>query len=128
MSDVIAISQPVIAAASQIMTGKPVNPSGIVPIDLRVLVLPDAPGTKIGSIIIPETEVEKRKFAQTKGTLIAVGENAWEEAAGRSAAFIKPAPGDRVIIGKYAGIEIKGTDGVEYRLMNDEDVTARLEE
>lgn len=114
------------ARAEQRLTG---NPSGIHPLDLRVLVLPDAAeAVTTGGIILPETEVEKKKFAQCKATMIAVGENAFEEAAARSAAFTKPQPGDRVLISKYGGIIVKGKDGVEYRLMNDEDVTARLEE
>lgn len=104
------------------------NPSGIIPIDLRVLVLQDAPDEKKGLIIMPDSVKEKEKFAQVKGIIIAVGENAWEEASARSAAFRRPRPGDRVIIGKYAGIKVTGVDGVDYQLMNDEDVIARLEE
>lgn len=105
------------------------NPSGIHPLDLRVLVLPDAAeAVTKGGIILPEPEVEKQEYAQCKATMIAVGENAFEEAAARSTAFTKPKPGDRVLIAKYGGIIIKGNDGVKYRLMNDEDVTARLEE
>jgi co-chaperonin GroES (HSP10) len=105
------------------------NQSGIHPLDLRVLVLPDsAEKVTKGGIILPEDEVEKQDHAQCKATMIAVGENAFEEAAARSAAFTKPQPGDRVLIAKYGGIIIKGNDGVKYRLMNDEDVTARLEE
>lgn len=105
------------------------NNSGIIPMDLRVLVLPDA-AEKVtrGGIILPEDEVEKQEFAQCKATMVAIGENAFEEAAARSSAFTKPKPGDRVLIAKYGGIIIKGDDGVKYRLMNDEDVTARLKE
>ena len=104
------------------------NDSGIVPMDLRVLVLPDPAESKIGSIIIPESKVEQEKYAQQKATVVAVGENAWEEAASRSAAFAKPSSGSRVLIGKYSGNRIKGQDGLEYVIMNDEDVIARLEE
>lgn len=104
------------------------NRSGVVPLDLRVLILPDAAETKVGSIIIPDSITDQKKMAMCKGTLVAVGENAWEEAASRSAAFRRPAPGDRVMIAKYGGVEIKGRDGADYRLMNDEDVIGRLEE
>lgn len=107
----------------------PLNPSGIHPLDLRVLVLPDAAEAMTkGGIILPEPEVDRKKYAQCKATMVAVGENAFEEAAARSPAFAKPKPGDRVLISKYGGIMVTGNDGVEYRLMNDEDVTARLEE
>lgn len=107
----------------------PTNPSGVHPLDLRVLVRPDAAeAVTKGGIILPEPEVDKQKYAQCKATIIAVGENAFEEAAARSPAFTKPKAGDRVLIAKYHGVMITGDDGVDYRLLNDEDVTARLEE
>ena len=103
------------------------NTSGFDPLDLRVLVLPDAVEQKTaGGIILPVEAGEREKYAMIFGTLVAVGENAWEEAAGRSSAFAKPRPGDRVVYAKYGGIEIKGRDGKQYRLMNDEDVVGRV--
>lgn len=105
------------------------NASGVQPLDLRVLVKPDSiEQVSKGGIILPPSTTEADKFAMQKGTLVAVGENAWEEAASRSSAFSKPVPGDRVMIGKYAGVRIKGIDGDDYVLMNDEDVIGRLEE
>lgn len=105
------------------------NTSGFRPMDLKVLVLPD-PVKEVsqGGIIMPDSVKERDKYATVKGTLVAVGENAWEEAASRSAAFRKPAPGDRVLIAKYGGVMLPSEDGNEYRIMNDEDVIARLEE
>lgn len=102
------------------------NESGIEPLDLRVLVLPDPAREQIGSIFVPETAKEKEKFAKIEATIVAVGENAWEEAASRSAAFKRPKPGDRVLIAKYGGILHTGKDGKDYRILNDEDVLARL--
>lgn len=104
------------------------NASGVQPLDLRVLVKPDPVSEKIGSIILPEATKEADKHACQKGTLVAVGENAWEEAASRSPHFRKPAAGDRVMIGKYTGVRLKGSDGEDYVLLNDEDVIGRLEE
>ena len=104
------------------------NTSGFDPLDLRVLVLPDDVEVKTpGGIILPDAASERDKYAMMFGTLIAVGENAWEEAAGRSDAFAKPAPGDRVVYAKYGGIEIKGRDGKQYRLMNDVDIIGRAQ-
>lgn len=104
------------------------NPSGILPLDLRVLVLPDSAETVTkGGIILPEPEVDKQKFAQCKATIVAVGVNAFGEAR-KNPDFVAPAPGDRVLIAKYHGVMIIGNDGADYRLLNDEDVTARLEE
>lgn len=102
------------------------NTSGLNPLDVRVLVLPDPVEERsIGGIILPDQHKEKEKFAQMKGTLIAVGVNAWSEASHNST-FIPPRPGDRVLISKYGGVMVTGDDGKEYRIMNDEDVTAVL--
>jgi chaperonin GroES len=103
------------------------NTSGIEPMDLRVLVLPDPIEERTkGGIILAEMTREQQKHAVVKGTLVAVGENAWEEAAARSHAFERPQPGARVMIAKYGGIEVKGLDGKDYRLLNDEDIIGRL--
>lgn len=104
-----------------------VNHSGIQPIDLRVLVLPDPVEVKTaGGIILPDQHKDREKYAMQHGTLIAVGENAWEEASSRSAEFAKPRPGDRVLISKYGGVVLTGKDGKEYRMMNDDDVIGRV--
>lgn len=103
------------------------NTSGIQPLDLRVLVLPDPVEEKtVGGIILPDQHKEREKYATIFGTLIAAGENAWEEAAARSDKFAKPQPGDRIVISKYGGVLLTGKDGREYRLMNDEDVIGRM--
>lgn len=102
------------------------NTSGISPLDLRVLVLLDAVEEKVGSIILPASETDAKKFAMMKATLVAVGENAFDEAR-KNPAFIAPKPGDRIMIAKFGGIGTQGRDGKEYRIMNDNDVIARLE-
>jgi chaperonin GroES len=104
-----------------------VNHSGIQPIDLRVLVLPDPIEVKTaGGIILPDQHKEREKYAMQHAMLVAVGENAWEEASSRSPDFSKPVPGDRVLISKYGGVVVTGKDGKEYRLMNDDDVIGRV--
>jgi chaperonin GroES len=104
-----------------------VNHSGFEPMDLRVLVLPDDVEQKTaGGIILPDMTGEREKYAMIFGTLVAVGENAWEEAAARSDKFEKPQVGEHIVFAKYGGIEIKGRDGKQYRLMNDEDVLGRV--
>ncbi len=103
------------------------NESGIVPLDVRVLVLPDpAVSQTKGGIFLPDQHVEREKYATVKATLIAVGVNAWEEAAARSQAFSAPLPGSRVLIAKYGGIMLTGDDGQDYRIMNDVDVVGVL--
>lgn len=106
----------------------PRNTSGIIPFDKRCLVLHDPVETKVGSIIIPDSEADKRKFAQTTATVIAVGDMAWAEAKydaqqfGVTSRF--PEPGSRVIVGRYTGDVHKGDDGVEYVILNDLDILA----
>ena len=105
-----------------------VNSSGRYPLDQRVLVKPDdVEEVTKGGIILAPTHTEREQYAQIKGTLVAVGENAWAEAK-VNPAFRAPEPGDRVLIAKYGGIIIDGKDGAKYRILNDADVTARLED
>lgn len=101
------------------------NASGVNAIDLRVIVKPDQAAKKIGSIHLPDQEVDKLKYAGTKGTLISVGENAFKDAGPD---FARPGPGDRVMFALYGGTKFKGDDGDEYLIMNDEDILGRLEE
>lgn len=102
------------------------NTSGIEPLDVRVLVYPD-PVEEVtkGGIILAPTVTEKEKYATVKAELIAVGANAFAEAM-RNPEFIPPVPGNRVMIAKYGGVNIKGDDGKDYRLLNDEDIVAVL--
>ena len=103
------------------------NTSGFVPLDVRVLVLPDPVEEKTaGGILLPDQHKEREKFATQKGTLVAAGANAWAE-AGAGAGFIAPSPGTRVLIAKYGGVVIRGEDGEDYRIMNDEDIIGIME-
>jgi len=109
------------------------NNSGIVPMDKRVLVKPDSTERVTpGGIIILEENAARKDMAMTKATVVAIGETAWSEAIHDArnfgVAFAAPATGARVMIAKYGGVEIEGADGEKYRLLNDEDVIARLEE
>lgn len=104
------------------------NKSGIEPLDVRVLVMPDPVVEKTaGGILLPEQFKEQEKFATVKATLVATGANAFSEAS-HNPEFRAPVPGDRVMIAKYGGVNIKGSDGQEYRLLNDVDVVAVLKE
>lgn len=108
------------------------NSSGIVPLDHRVLVLHDPVDEKVGSIIIPDAERDKQKYAMTNATVIAVGALAWSEARHDAQAFgieaSFPVAGSRVKVGRYTGDQHKGADGQEYTILNDTDVIALLQE
>lgn len=111
---------------------QPLNTSGIVPLDHRVLVLRDPVEEKSkGGIILPDSERDKQKWATTNATVIAAGALAWAEAKhdarqfGIDTAF--PEPGSRVKVGRHTGDNHTGKDGKEYTIVNDTDVTALLE-
>lgn len=111
----------------------PPNPSGIIPLDHRVLVFRDPVEEKSkGGIILPDSEKDKQKWATTNATVIAVGEMAWAEAIHDANRFgieaRYPQPGDRVKVGRHTGDNHTGKDDREYTIVNDDDVTALLEE
>ena len=104
-----------------------------------MLIKPDEIEEKTeGGIIIPGTVSELHAMAQSIGTFVAAGPDAYMdnvtrdrqgqiiERKGFSQAFAKP--GDRVAFAKYGGLQVNGKDGESYRLMNDVDVTAVVEE
>ena len=73
-----------------------------------------------GSIIIPDTAKEKPMEA----TVEAVGEGKFDDNGKRVPLDVKA--GDRVLIGKYAGTEIK-LDGEELLILREEEVLAIIE-
>lgn len=101
------------------------NTSGLVPVDLRILVKPEEPVTKIGSVHIPDSAVDKQKYAGTTATLIAVGDNAFTE---WGVDALKPKPGDRVLFAQFSGARHKGSDGADYIVMNDKDLLTIIAE
>lgn len=106
------------------------NPSGIEPVDMRVLVKPDPVEEKTkGGILLAETTQEKQKYAGTKATLIAKGPNAFRDWGltddGEPRNGIQP--GSRVHFAQYSGARIKGEDGEDYVIMNDADITSIIE-
>lgn len=98
------------------------NSSGITPLDLRIVVKPD-PVEEVskGGIVLPGTAIDKAKYAATKATLVAMGDNAFREWGVEAR---KPEPGDRVLYAQYTGAREKGADGEDYVVMNDADLIA----
>ncbi len=93
----------------------------IKPLADRVLVrrLDSAEEQKIGGIIIPDTAKEKPQEAQ----VVAVGPGRLEDGK-RVAPEVKK--GDKVLIGKYSGTEVK-IEGEEYLIMREDDILAIVE-
>lgn len=125
---------------------KKLNKSGIYPAGNRVLITRDPIKTKEKNSIIelPEWVVNKAKQGQATGTLIAVGPDAFihtveriyvnhdngakemleERVKGYSEPFAQP--GDRIAYARFSGLAVKGEDGEEYVILNDEDITAKV--
>ncbi len=98
------------------------NQSGIVPLDLRVL-LEIQEELKSAFIEIPDSVKESNKYASTRATVLAIGENAFKE---WGPGTTRPEPGSTVLIAKYGGVNVKGADNLTYRICNDLDIMAVL--
>lgn len=97
----------------------------IVPLLHTVLIKPDEVETKTASgIVIPDLVTEKERKAMEYGTVVTVGPRAFID-YGRDPTILKG--GDRVSYARYSGKVIKDTDGIEYVLVNDVDILAKVE-
>lgn len=106
-----------------------INGKTLQPVEYKVLVKPDLmeetdpviKSAKAMGLEIPESAKARDKQRQISGTLLAFGGKAFED-------FGNPIPkiGDKVYFAKYAGLVVEADNKVEYRLMNDKDVTAVL--
>ena len=72
-----------------------------------------------GGIIIPDTAKEKPQ----EGEIVAVGPGRMNEEGKRIAMEVKK--GDRVLIGKYSGTDVK-IDGTEYTILREDEVLGIL--
>jgi len=124
------------------------NESGIYPAGNRVLVHVDQVEEKTKDTLIellPDT-VEAQQSSNASGVVIAVGPDAFQHkteiiyeiggdgrespaqrrVSGYSQPFAKP--GDRISFAKFAGYKYLGKDDKRYLVMNDEDITCKLDE
>jgi len=91
------------------------------PLGDRVLVEPvEEKEVKKGGIIIPDTAKEKPQ----EGVVRALGTGKTDDSGKKLAFEVKI--GDRVLVSKYGGTEIK-LDGKEYKLLSSDDLLAILE-
>jgi len=91
------------------------------PLGDRVLVEPvEEKETKKGGIIIPDSTKEK----PTEAVIIALGTGKTDDSGKKVPFEVKK--GDRVLISKYGGTEIK-LDGKEYKILNSDDILAVIE-
>jgi chaperonin GroES len=73
-----------------------------------------------GGIIIPDTAKEKPLEAR----VVAVGQGKLDDNGKRIPVGVKP--GDRILVGKYSGSEIK-LDGDEHLILREDDILAVME-
>lgn len=96
------------------------NESGYLPVGRAVLMKPYEQ-EKMSSIIeIPESLRSRTSMLEQKGVVVAVGPSCWHDEPSPRAA-----PGDHVIVTKFAGYQMLGEDGHLYRLINDRDIFAK---
>ena len=88
------------------------------PLADRVLVkrLDEAEEQKVGGIIIPDTAKEKPQEAE----IVAAGPGRIEDG---ERVGLEVSVGDKVLIGKYSGTEVK-IEGEEYLIMREDDILA----
>ena len=90
------------------------------PLDDRVVIQPmEAEQTTAGGIVLPDSAKEKPQ----RGKVVAVGPGKLLDNGVRATLSI--AVGDEVIFGKYGGSEIE-VDGVDYKILRESDVLAKL--
>ena len=104
------------------------NPTGIKPVEYKVLILQDEVEDKSsGGIWLADTTRDRQTEAQDRGTIVEVGGMAFSDWRG-----IKPKVGDKVLYDRYAGSAIRFRDKENkmsvYRLCEDKKVGAVLEE
>ena len=93
----------------------------IKPLGDRVLVEPvEEKETKKGGIIIPDTAKEK----PTEGLVRALGTGKTDDDGKKLPFEVKV--GDRVLVSKYGGTEIK-LDGKEFKILNSDDILGVIE-
>jgi len=104
------------------------NETGIRPVEFKVLIRVDEVSDQSsGGIFIPQHALEREQMAHDRGMLVDMSDMAFSDWKGR-----KPEVGDKVIFNKYAGSVIqyrpKDNGMHRYRLCNDKDICAILEE
>lgn len=99
------------------------NTSGIHPKGFALLVKPLEIEEKTqGGIVIAQSTLDKEQAAQAQGVLIDKGSFAWND---------EPEPranmGEMVVFSRYKGEVLTGNDGDSYRIINDKDVIAVID-
>lgn len=100
-----------------------VNESGLEPLGRAVLIAPYEIEKRSGGLIeLPDSVKGRDLMVEQRATVVAVGIACWDDEKAPRAA-----PGDKVIVTKFAGYMAVGPlDGKQYRLVNDRDIFAKI--
>lgn len=79
----------------------------------------------LGGIILPDSVKDKDRIVEQRGRIVDVSPAAFDFADFGDA---KPKVGDPIVFGKLAGVLVDGADGRKYRILQDKDVLAVIEE
>ncbi len=123
------------------------NESGIYPAGNRVLIYVDQIEEKVKDQLIEllQDTIDAQQTSNASGTLIEAGPDAFKHVTARKyringtrkelieesvRGYSQPfaLPGDRISFAKFAGQKYKGKDGKRYLVVNDEDITCRLDD
>ncbi len=100
------------------------NKTEEIPIEFKILVLPDQVSEKTGGglLVKPETVLYEETRGQVIGTLVEKSDMAFTNGEGKAWPCRIPQVGDKIRFAKYAGQITDKIEGLHYRLMNDKDV------
>ena len=98
------------------------NTSGVSPLGRAVLVEYYEPERKGSVIVVPESVRKGEVLVEQRAVVVAIGPAVWPNEPRRAEI------GDRVLIARMSGYALKGpADGKLYRIVNDNDIFARID-
>lgn len=92
----------------------------LIPTWTRVLLRMKPAEEKIGSIIMPEVAKDNQKYLCDEAYVESLGQLAFKD-------VLKPEKGQKVLVMRNAGT-LKQVDGVDYRIVNETDIIAIVNE
>jgi co-chaperonin GroES (HSP10) len=99
---------------------------GLRPTGFNIIVAMAPPEAQTRSgLHLPDSIVEKAKLTEVRGRLVAMSPACFDFA---DFAGVAPKQGDVIQFAKLAGVLVTGSDGRDYRVMQDKDVVAIVEE
>lgn len=92
----------------------------------NIIVAMEPVDEKRGALFMPQSVTDKEQMVHTRARILSVGAVAF--GYDRFPDGTMPGPGDAVLIGKMAGVVVKGLDDKPYRICTDKDIAAFIEE